>query len=172
MRSGESWCQELDGMSSTVLTCCYPVKLPLRCIMGRVSDSGPHLCSCAATWTESMISRRASEICLALTVCCSNLVFTADWEIHSCRHTNEKDQRQIIVSLLDMLIWCIQVCNSDVACWYFGFQYLQLILPQSASRSSGTQTFWPGNLRLEPHLNGEEQVSQTVCFVCTCVLCT
>lgn len=43
----------------------------------------PHLCSWAATCTESMIWRRASEISLALTVCCSNFVFTADWEMHS-----------------------------------------------------------------------------------------
>ena len=27
--------------------------------------------------------RTASAICLARTVCCSNLVFTADWEMHS-----------------------------------------------------------------------------------------
>lgn len=45
-----------------------------------------HLCSWAAMCTESMIRRRASEICLALIVCCSNLVFTADWEMHSCKH--------------------------------------------------------------------------------------
>lgn len=45
--------------------------------------SPTHLCSCAAMCTESMMRRRASEICLALTVCCSNLVFTADCEIHS-----------------------------------------------------------------------------------------
>src|SRR4029434_1548653 len=48
----------------------------------------PHLCSCAATCTESMMRRRASEICFARTVCCSNLVFTADWEIHSHTHTH------------------------------------------------------------------------------------
>src|SRR4029434_5022757 len=48
----------------------------------------PHLCSCAATCTESMMRRRASEICFARTVCCSNLVFTADLEIHSYPHTH------------------------------------------------------------------------------------
>lgn len=32
---------------------------------------------------ESMMKRTASAICLARTVCCSNLVFTADWEMHS-----------------------------------------------------------------------------------------
>lgn len=45
-----------------------------------------HLCSCAAMCTESIMRRRASEICLALTVCCSNFVFTADCEIHSYKH--------------------------------------------------------------------------------------
>lgn len=30
-----------------------------------------------------MMRRTASAICLARTVCCSNLVFTADWEMHS-----------------------------------------------------------------------------------------
>lgn len=42
-----------------------------------------HFCSWAAMCTESIMRRRASEICLALTVCCSNLVFTADCEMHS-----------------------------------------------------------------------------------------
>ncbi len=46
-----------------------------------------HLCSWAAMCTESIIRRRASEICLALIVCCSNLVFTADCEMHSCKDT-------------------------------------------------------------------------------------
>lgn len=49
----------------------------------RLCWSLTHLCSCAAIWTESIIWRRASEICLALTVCCSNFVFTADCEMHS-----------------------------------------------------------------------------------------
>lgn len=52
-----------------------------------------HLCSWAAMCTESMIRRRASEICLALIVCCSNLVFTADWEMHSCKHTHIYDSQ-------------------------------------------------------------------------------
>lgn len=52
-----------------------------------------YLCSCVATCTDSMMRRRASEICLARTVCCSNLVFTADWEMHSCNtHTHGLDR--------------------------------------------------------------------------------
>lgn len=44
---------------------------------------GSYRCSCAAMCRESMMRRTASAICLARTVCCSNLVFTADWEMHS-----------------------------------------------------------------------------------------
>ena len=44
---------------------------------------GSYRCSCAAMCKESMMRRTASAICLARTVCCSNLVFTADWEMHS-----------------------------------------------------------------------------------------
>lgn len=47
------------------------------------STSRSYRCSCAAMCRESMMSRTASAICLARTVCCSNLVFTADWEMHS-----------------------------------------------------------------------------------------
>lgn len=50
-----------------------------------------HRCSWAATCTESMMRRTSSAICFALTVCCSNFVFTADWEIHSCRQKAAQD---------------------------------------------------------------------------------
>lgn len=42
-----------------------------------------------------MMVRRASEICLALTVCCSNLVFTADWEMHSCKQQQLRQQVEV-----------------------------------------------------------------------------
>src|SRR4029434_8611577 len=78
----------------------------------------PHLCSCAATCTESMMRRRASEICFARTVCCSNLVFTADWETHSNTHTDTHKQ-DIMVSeecsnipppLISLKYICTQFC--------------------------------------------------------------
>ena len=43
-----------------------------------------YLFSAAATFMASIMSFTVSIICLALIVCCSNLVFTADCEIHSC----------------------------------------------------------------------------------------
>lgn len=54
---------------------------------------------------ESMMRRTASAICLARTVCCSNLVFTADWEMHSwnrqevLRRPHGHQQGQALVSL-------------------------------------------------------------------------
>lgn len=43
-----------------------------------------YLFSAAATFMVSIMFFTVSIICLALIVCCSNLVFTADCEIHSC----------------------------------------------------------------------------------------
>lgn len=43
-----------------------------------------YLFSAAATFMASIMFFTVSIICLALIVCCSNLVFTADCEIHSC----------------------------------------------------------------------------------------
>ena len=55
-----------------------------------------HLFSAASMLMLSMIPWTVSMICLALIVCCSNFVFTADCEIHSCEaiihthtHTNK-----------------------------------------------------------------------------------
>lgn len=43
-----------------------------------------HLFSAASMLMASMMALTVSVICLALIVCCSNFVFTADCEIHSC----------------------------------------------------------------------------------------
>lgn len=43
-----------------------------------------YLFSAAAMFMASIMFFTVSIICLALIVCCSNLVFTADCEIHSC----------------------------------------------------------------------------------------
>lgn len=37
----------------------------------------------------SITALMASVICHARTVCCSNFVFTADWEMNSCRVTSQ-----------------------------------------------------------------------------------
>lgn len=43
-----------------------------------------HLFSAASMLIASMMFLTFSVICMALIVCCSNFVFTADCEIHSC----------------------------------------------------------------------------------------
>lgn len=48
------------------------------------SNTHTYLFSAAATFMASIMFFTVSIICLALIVCCSNLVFTADCEIHSC----------------------------------------------------------------------------------------
>lgn len=104
----------------------------------------PHLCSWAATNTDSMMSRRASEICLALTVCCSNLVFTADWEMHSCRwKQTSQHEKHWAVSGLNLHV------NSE---WFAVNEQLTIShinhtihihnLPQISSQSFGIRTFW------------------------------
>lgn len=56
-----------------------------------------HLFSAASMLMASMMSLTFSVICLALIVCCSNFVFTADCEIHSCEamtHTGHCDRQR------------------------------------------------------------------------------
>lgn len=54
--------------------------------------TGTHLLSAAAMLIWSMMSLTVSVICFALIVCCSNFVFTAECEIHSCEfmHTHTR----------------------------------------------------------------------------------
>lgn len=49
-----------------------------------------HLFSAASMLMASMMLLTFSVICLALIVCCSNFVFTADCEIHSCEAITHK----------------------------------------------------------------------------------
>lgn len=49
-----------------------------------------HRFSAASMLMASMMVLTFSMICLALIVCCSNFVFTADCEIHSCEATTHK----------------------------------------------------------------------------------
>lgn len=53
-------------------------------------EQGTHLFSAASMLMASMMLLTFSVICLALTVCCSNFVFTADCEIHSCEAITHK----------------------------------------------------------------------------------
>lgn len=48
------------------------------------TEQDNHLFSAASMLMASMMLLTFSVICLALIVCCSNFVFTADCEIHSC----------------------------------------------------------------------------------------
>lgn len=59
---------------------------PQRIWMNRSQPAfqATYLFSAAATFMASIMFFTVSIICLALIVCCSNLVFTADCEIHSC----------------------------------------------------------------------------------------
>lgn len=109
------------GVTSDLRTWSDHITADVYCLIS-------HLCSWAATCTESMMSRKASEICLALTVCCSNFVFTADWEMHSYNHTNQwfwKCQK-FSIEMLFSSVRCYQVptskrlskfWNSNIRAW-------------------------------------------------------
>ena len=57
------------------------------------SNTHTYLFSAAATFMASIMFFTVSIICLALIVCCSNLVFTADCEIHSCEEPKPQKEK-------------------------------------------------------------------------------
>lgn len=63
-------------------------RLPLKELIWMELDT--HLFSAASMLMASMMLLTFSVICLALIVCCSNFVFTADCEIHSCEAITHK----------------------------------------------------------------------------------
>lgn len=65
--------------------------------------SATHFFSAEEILMASMIALTDSVICQALIVCCSNLVFTADWDINSCE-IHEACSSAIIVQLLGIML--------------------------------------------------------------------
>lgn len=77
---------------------------PWRENKGKRVYQDTHLFSAASMLMASMMFLTFSVICLALIVCCSNFVFTADCEIHSCEAITHK------------LLW--QLWGHGGSCWW------------------------------------------------------
>lgn len=86
-----SWRRQKQMTSLWQYQTLISINIVNRIVLGLKSmERDTHLFSAASMLMASMMFLTFSVICLALIVCCSNFVFTADCEIHSCEAITHK----------------------------------------------------------------------------------
>lgn len=85
----------------------------------------PDFLSAEVMLMVSMTALMASVICHARTVCCSNLVFTADWEMNSCSARGQAPSNVYLAGVKRLTGYCL----------YLKCSLKKLKLPQSVMES-------------------------------------